>query len=356
MRAKLSGARYPARAPEENLADVGAQIAANRAGEEALRELVSSQGREKTVRYMSLIQDAAAAKVRSSLARLEDAVYTFEDQMDDGSPIRLSLEVRGEEAVLDFAGSARTVSGNLNANRAIVKAAVIYCFRCLIAEEIPLNEGVLEPLEIRIPPGLLDPPGALEPSECPAVVGGNVETSQRVTDVILGALGLAAASQGTMNNLTFGNRTFGYYETICGGAGAGPSFPGASAVQTHMTNTRLTDPEVLEARFPVRLCRFEIRRGSGGRGRQPGGDGVRREIEFLEPLEVSILSQRRLTRPFGLAGGEPGDPGRNVLLPFDGPPRELGPVATVEVRPGDRFLIETPGGGGFGPPPSPDRD
>ena len=211
---------------------------------------------------------------------------------------------------------------------------------------------MLAPLEVRIPRSVLDPPSNDDPALAPAVVGGNVETSQRVTDVILGALGLAAASQGTMNNLTFGDATFGYYETICGGAGAGPGFAGADAVHTHMTNTRLTDVEVLESRFPVRVVRFEIRRGSGGRGRWRGGDGCRRELEFTAPLQVSILSQRRTTRPFGCAGGEDGAAGRNTLHRAGerGEGEDVGGVATFEVGPGDRLVIETPGGGGWGGP------
>ena len=350
LRELLAEARYPARMPNENLADVGAQIAANQAGALSLRRLMERHGRQMTLAYMGHIQDAAERKMRSSLGRLADGVYRFSDRLDEGSSIHLALEVSGEEAVLDFSGTSAPLRSNLNANLAIVKAAVIYSFRCLIDEEIPLNEGVLLPLDVRVPVSLLNPPSQPEPAQCPAVVGGNVETSQRVTDVILGALALAAASQGTMNNLTFGNADFGYYETICGGAGAGPGFAGADAVHTHMTNTRLTDAEVLEAQYPVRLRRFEIRRGSGGGGRFTGGDGVRREMEFLEPLDVAILSQRRTTRPFGLAGGKPGKAGRNTLLRRDGRVEDLGPVAAVKVEPGDRLLIETPGGGGYGQP------
>jgi 5-oxoprolinase (ATP-hydrolysing) len=309
---------------------------------------------------MRHIQDAAEAKMRMALRRLGDGAYSFSDRLDDGAPIAVRIEVRDGGGVLDFAGTAPPLPTNLNANRAIAKAAILYCFRCLIDEDIPLNEGVLAPLEVRIPRSVLDPPSNDDPALAPAVVGGNVETSQRVTDVILGALGLAAASQGTMNNLTFGDDSFGYYETICGGAGAGPGFAGADAVHTHMTNTRLTDVEVLESRFPVRVVRFEIRRGSGGRGRWHGGDGCRRELEFLAPLQVSILSQRRTTRPFGCAGGEDGAAGRNVLHRAgrstgvggaherEAGDVDVGGVATFEVSPGDRLVIETPGGGGWG--------
>jgi 5-oxoprolinase (ATP-hydrolysing) len=358
LRRLLVGARFPSRAPDENLADVSAQIAANQLGARRLLGLMESAGRETTLAYMSHIQSAAEAKMRQALLRLGDGAYSFADRLDGGEPIAMRLEVSGGTAVLDFAGTAPPLPSNLNANRAITKAAVLYCFRCLIDEDIPLNEGVLAPLELRIPVSLLDPPSHDDPALCPAVVGGNVETSQRVTDVILGALGLAAASQGTMNNLTFGDSSFGYYETICGGAGAGPGFHGADAVHTHMTNTRLTDPEVLEARFPVRVVRFEIRRGSGGAGRWRGGDGARRELELLAPLEVSILSQRRTTRPFGLAGGEDGAPGRNTLYRAgETAGIDVGGVATFAGRPGDRLVIETPGGGGWGAlPPGAGRE
>jgi 5-oxoprolinase (ATP-hydrolysing) len=347
----LREARYPSRSPEENVADVGAQIAANRLGVERLEELMQRSGRETTLSYMRHIQDAAERKVRSCLAAIGDGDYEWQDALDGGQPIRVCVQVRGDGAVVDFAGTAPPIDGNLNANLAIVKAAVIYSFRCLIDEDIPLNEGVLTPIDLRVPECLLRPPAAANPADCHAVVGGNVETSQRVTDVLLAALGMAAASQGTMNNLTFGDGSFGYYETICGGAGAGPGWHGAHAVHTHMTNTRLTDPEVLEMRYPVRLVRFEIRRGSGGEGRYRGGDGAVRELEMLAPLEVSILSQRRLLRPFGLLGGGPGAAGRNLLRrAASGELEDLGPTAAVSVRPGDRLIVETPGGGGYGEP------
>ena len=350
LRAALLAARYPARSPDENLADTGAQIAANQSGVRALERLMKEAGASHTLAYMEHIQDAAEAKMRSALAGLEDSVYRFSDVLDDGSKICLSLRVTGDRAELDFSGTSGQLESNLNANLAIVKAAVIYCFRCLIDEDIPMNEGVLVPLTLRVPRSLLNPAAGRDAASSPAVAGGNVETSQRITAVILGALGLAAASQGTMNNLTFGNERFGYYETICGGAGAGPGFDGADAVHTHMTNTRLTDAEVLEARFPVRLRRFEIRQGSGGAGQFRGGEGVLREIEFLAPLKVAILSQRRTTQPYGLAGGAPGAAGCNRLVSADGRTRDLGPVASMEVEAGDRIIIETPGGGGYGKP------
>jgi 5-oxoprolinase (ATP-hydrolysing) len=225
----------------------------------------------------------------------------------------------------------------------------MYCLRCLLDEAIPLNQGVLGPVTIRLPECLLNPPRRELPEHCAAVAGGNVETSQRVADVILGALGVAAASQGTMNNLSFGDRTFGYYETICGGSGATPAGAGASAVQTHMTNTRLTDPEVVERRLPARLSEFSIRRGSGGRGRHAGGDGVVRRIELLRAVEVSVVSQRRGPyAPFGLAGGAPGQLGQNELLRADGTRTLLPAIAQVWAGPGDIVTIKTPGGGGYG--------
>jgi 5-oxoprolinase (ATP-hydrolysing) len=257
---------------------------------------------------------------------------------------------------VDFTGSGAVHPGNLNANRAIVASAVIYCLRCLLGEPIPLNAGLLAPVEIIIPPGtLLDPAGDPDPRRCPAVGGGNVETSQRLVDVILGALDLAAASQGTMNNLLFGRGdcaagpAFGYYETIGGGAGAGPGFAGAGAVHVHMTNTRLTDPEVLECRYPVRLREWSIRRGSGGAGEFPGGDGMVREMEFLAALDVSLLTSRRTTAPYGAHGGEPGQPGRNLLRRAGAADfSELPPAVQINVGPGDVLRIETPGGGGWG--------
>jgi 5-oxoprolinase (ATP-hydrolysing) len=281
---------------------------------------------------MERLADNAEAVMRDVLDGLLDgraaARYEFADGLDDGAAVRVAIDVRlgarGPEAVIDFAGSAPQHAGNRNAPRAVVVAAVLYVFRTLAARPIPLNAGGLRPLEIRVPEGSL-----LDPRPPAAVCGGNVETSQRLVDVLYGALGVLAASQGTMNNLSFGDGSFGYYETICGGAGAGSGFAGASAVHTHMTNTRLTDVEVLERRAPVVVREFSVRRGSGGAGHWRGGDGVVRALEFLRPLAVSLLAERRRTRPFGLAGGGPGAAGED----------EIGPLGVT---------IRTPGGGGFG--------
>ncbi len=349
LSALLSAGPFPTRALEANLADIAAQVAANHRGAADLARLVDRYSLAVVTAYMDHIQRAAEQKVRRALGRIEPGVYPFVDHLDDGTPVAVTITIAGEQATIDFTGTGPVSAGNLNANRAITTAATMYVLRSLLDEDIPLNQGVLAPVKIIIPPGLLNPPAAARAEDCPAVVGGNVETSQRVVDVMLGALGAAAASQGTMNNLLFGDATFGYYETICGGAGATRDRAGADAVHTHMTNTRLTDPEVLERRYPVRLRSFSIRHGSHGAGKQRGGDGVVRRLEFLKPLEVSILSQRRGPYPpYGLAGGSPGALGRNTLERADGTHEELAARAQFNVSPGDMLIIETPGGGGFG--------
>ena len=336
--AHLTAGRWPARRPLDNLADLEAELAACWTGARLLGELCADSGTEVVLAYLAHVQDNAAAQVAAEIARLPDGTHRFADALDDGTPIAVAITISGSTMEIDFAGTGAEVDGNLNAPRAVTVAAVLYVLRCLVGAPIPLNAGCLRPVTLRVPPGSI-----LDPSPGRAVAGGNVETSQRVVDVLLAALGLAAASQGTMNNLTFGDDAFGYYETIAGGAGATARRPGASGVHTHMTNTRITDPEVLESRFPVRLRQLSLRRGSGGAGRQPGGDGLIRELELLRPLEVSILSERRLRRPFGLAGGQPGAAGRN--LHGD---RELGGRARFRADAGDRIRIETPGGGGYG--------
>ncbi len=355
LRALLGSGPFPSRSIEENVADLHAQLAANQTGVLLLSELLDRHGLLVVTAYTGHLQRAAEHRMRAALARQPAGTRAFRDTMDDGTPLALALTVRADgTATFDFTGSGPVHPGNLNANPAIVASAVIYCLRCLLGEPVPLNAGLLAPVEIILPPAtLLHPTGDPDPRRCPAVGGGNVETSQRLVDVILGALGLAAASQGTMNNLLFGRGgadAFGYYETIGGGAGASPSGPGASAVHVHMTNTRLTDPEVLEARYPVRLRSWSIRHGSGGAGRHRGGDGMVRELEFLAALSVSLLTSRRLTAPYGAADGSPGQPGRNRLRRSGETAfTDLPPAGTIEVHPGDVLRLETPGGGGWGP-------
>ena len=295
MKQLLLSGPYPARSVRDNLADVSAQVAANKSGAQQLLGLVERYGLAVVQAYMGHIQAAAATKMRMALAAIPDGQYRFTDHLDDGSPIAVTITIAGDTATVDFTGTGPVLAGNLNANRAIVSAATLYVFRCLINEDIPLNAGVLHPVRIILPECLLNPPEHPDPAQSAAMVGGNVETSQRVVDVLLGALGVAAASQGTMNNLTFGDETFGYYETICGGSGATPTAHGADAVHTHMTNTRLTDPEVIERRYPVRLHEFSIRHGSGGAGRNRGGDGVIRRLEFLKL--AARLNPLRTPRP-----------------------------------------------------------
>jgi 5-oxoprolinase (ATP-hydrolysing) len=362
LRSLLLSGPYPTRSVRDNLADVSAQAAANHSGVQQLLALVDRYSLPVVEAYMGHIQSAAEQKMRQALARIPDGVYRFQDHLDQGSAIVVSITIAGSNATVDFSGTGPVIQPppgggnpgglNLHANRAIVTAAVLYVFRCLINEDIPLNSGVLNPVKLQLPECLLNPPEHDDPAECAAIVGGNVETSQRVVDVLLGALGVAAASQGTMNNLTFGDGTFGYYETICGGSGATATSDGADAVHTHMTNTRLTDPEVIERRYPVRVHEFAIRRGSGGRPAQPhghrGGDGVIRRIEFLKPLRVSILSERRGPyTPFGLHGGPPGALGVNSLWrAATRQEQTLGGKVQLEVEPGDILTLQTPGGGG----------
>jgi len=342
-RALLGSGRFPARNIDQNLADLKAQIAANEKGVQALREMVAHFGLRVVRAYMDHVQANAEESVRRVIGVLRDG--EFELPMDCGATIRVKIRIGPDRrsATIDFAGTSAQLASNFNAPRAVAMAAVLYVFRTLVDDEIPLNAGCLKPLEVLIPDGSM-----LAPRYPAAVVAGNVETSQCITDTLYGALGVLAASQGTMNNFTFGNDRYQYYETVAGGSGAGPGFDGADVVQTHMTNSRLTDPEVLEWRFPVRLESFEIRRGSGGAGRHRGGDGAVRRVRFLEPMTAAILSGHRLVRPHGLAGGLAGEPGRNFVLRADGTRVDLGPYDRIDVRAEDIFVIETPGGGGFG--------
>ncbi len=346
MRALLAGGRYPSRNVDQNLADLRAQVAACAKGTAELLRMVEHFSLPVVRAYMRHVQDNAEEAVRRVLGVLTDG--RFEYEMDSGAKIVVSIRIDRERraATIDFTGTSAQQPSNFNAPSAVCKAAVLYVFRTLVDDEIPMNAGCLKPLSIVIPAGSM-----LAPCYPAAVVAGNVETSQAITDALYGALGVLAASQGTMNNFTFGNATYQYYETISGGAGAGPGFDGASVVQTHMTNSRLTDPEVLEWRFPVRLESYAIRRGSGGAGAHRGGDGGVRRIRFLEPMTAVILANRRRVAPFGVAGGAPGAIGRNWVERADGRREDFGATAAVAMAPGDVFVIETPGGGGFGAPP-----
>ncbi|XP_051119942.1 5-oxoprolinase 1 [Andrographis paniculata] len=352
-----SGRKIPGtRRLQDNLSDLHAQIAANQRGVSLIKELIEQYGLDTVKAYMNHVQVNAEGAVREMLKSVasrvsscsgDDVTVEEEDYMDDGSVIHLKLTIdkRKGEAFFDFSGTSPEVYGNWNAPEAVTAAAVIYCLRCLVDVDIPLNQGCLAPVKIHIQPGSF-----LSPSDKAAVVGGNVLTSQRITDVVLTAFQACACSQGCMNNLTFGDDTFGYYETIGGGSGAGPGWDGASGVQCHMTNTRITDPEIFEQRYPVVLREFGLREKSGGAGVRRGGDGIVREIEFRRPLAVSILSERRVHAPRGLNGGKDGARGANYLITKDGRKVYLGGKNTVEVQAGDILRILTPGGGGWGSP------
>jgi 5-oxoprolinase (ATP-hydrolysing) len=345
LRTILASGRYPARNIDQNLADLRAQVAACAKGILELERMVRHFGLGVVRAYMKHVQDNAEEAVRRVLGALRDG--RFEYEMDSGSRIAAAIAVDhpGRRATIDFTGTSDQQPDNFNAPSAVCKAAVLYVFRTLVDESIPMNAGCLKPLDIVIPDGSM-----LKPRYPAAVVAGNVETSQAITDTLYGALGVLAASQGTMNNFTFGNERYQYYETISGGSGAGPDFDGASVVQTHMTNSRLTDPEVLEWRFPVRLEAYRIRRDSGGAGRHRGGDGGERRVRFLETMTAVMLANHRRVAPFGVAGGRPGAVGRNWVERADGSREEFGATCRVEMQPGDVFVIQTPGGGGFGTP------
>jgi 5-oxoprolinase (ATP-hydrolysing) len=342
-RALLNGARHPARNPEQNMGDLRAQVAANQKGVEELGRMVAHFSLEVVEAYMGHVQDNAEEAVRRVITALHDGAYTYE--LDNGAVIRVAIRVdrATRSADIDFTGTSPQLANNFNAPSAVCMAAVLYVFRTLVNDDIPLNAGCLKPLNVIIPEGSM-----LNPRYPASVVSGNVETSTCITNALYGALGVMAAAQGTMNNFTFGNARYQYYETISGGSGAGEGFNGTDVVQTNMTNSRLTDPEILEFRFPVRLESYEINPGTGGRGRWHGGNGGIRKVRFLEPMTASILSNNRLHAPFGMAGGEPGAKGRNTVLRADGGTEELRHVDKTEMQAGDVFVIETPGGGGYG--------
>ena len=339
----LTGAKYPVRSLNQNIEDLKAQLASNEKGVTELLKAVDNFGKEVVFDYVRHVQDNAEESVRRIVAKLKS--NQFKLKMDNGCHIQVSIEVNSSDrsAVVDFTGTSPQHSGNFNAPSAVCRAAVLYVFRTLVGEDIPMNEGCLRPIEIRVPSNCL-----LNPVYPAAVVAGNVETSQAIVDTLYGALGTVAEAQGTMNNLTFGNDRHQYYETICGGTGAGEGFDGTDAVHSHMTNSLMTDPEILELRYPVTLRRFQIRKDSGGEGKYKGGDGVIREIEFQEDMTVSILSGHRINPPYGLNGGGSGQVGANTVIRYDGTEEELQPSDKTHVKSGDRIRIQTPGGGGFG--------
>jgi len=339
------------RKPSDNISDLKAQIAANQKGIDLVLKMIHTYSLETVLAYMGHVRQHAEQAVRHCLIQLSDIKGLKEqdkiqaiDYLDDGSAIKLTISIDRKSgcATFDFTGTGKALKGNLNAPIAVTKSAILYSLRCLIEKDLPLNDGCLIPIKIHIPPGSF-----LNPPDNAAVVGGNVLTSQRIVDVILKAFGIAAASQGCMNNFTFGNDHFGYYETIGGGAGAGPGWHGQSGVHTHMTNTRITDPEILERQYPVMLRAFSLRKGSGGKGQYKGGDGLIRDIEFLAPLSIAVLSERRVYPPYGLNGGENGMPGKNEFIDKYGNIIHLGGKIKRKVMPGDRIRILTPGGGGF---------
>jgi 5-oxoprolinase (ATP-hydrolysing) len=345
LRRLLGGGPHPARNVTQNLADLRAQVSACQKGIAELEAMTEHYGLEVVQAYMRHVQDNAEAAVRNVIGVLQDGEFAYE--MDNGATVRVSIRIdrARREATIDFTGTSAQQPNNFNAPLPVTRAAVLYVFRTLVDDDIPMNAGCLKPLKLIVPEGSL-----LNPRYPAAVVAGNVETSQVVTDCLYGALGVLAASQGTMNNFTFGDDEHQYYETISGGSGAGPGFDGTDAVQTHMTNSRLTDPEVLEWRFPVRLESFRIRRGSGGAGRHRGGDGVERRIRFLKPMTAVMLANHRRIAPFGVAGGAAAATGRNWIERATGGRDEFGATFSAAMQRDDVIVIETPGGGGFGKP------
>ena len=347
LAALLASGDYPVRNPVQNVNDLKAQIAANEKGAAELRRMVGLFGLDTVEAYMGHVQDNAAESVRRVIDRLSDSEFAVETDQGAVVKVKISVDRQMREATVDFTGTSAQRGDNFNAPEPVARAAVLYVFRVMVDDEIPMNAGCLRPIRIVVPEGSM-----LNPSYPAAVVAGNVETSQVVTDCLFGALHALGSAQGTMNNLTFGNARYQYYETICSGAPAGPGFSGASGVHVHMTNSRLTDPEVLESRFPVVLEDFHIRRGSGGQGQFHAGDGTLRRIRFREPMELAVLSGRRLVAAFGVDGGKPGELGRNVVLRADSAREDLGGCAQTELAAGERIEIVTPTGGGWGEPPA----
>ena len=350
----LGSGQYPCRNIDNNMADLAAQIAANKTGEREVSKMVKQFGIEAVQAYMRHVQNNAEESVRRVLGALKDGHNIY--KLDGGLQIEVDIKVDHEtrEALIDFTGTSKQDTGNYNAPISICHAVVLYVFRTLVGSDIPLNAGCLKPLKIKVPEGTM-----INPQYPAAVIAGNTEVSQAIADALYGALGVIAGSQGTMNNFIWGNDTFQNYETICGGTGAGPDFDGTDAVHSHMTNTLMTDPEVLEWRFPVRIDEFSIRTGSGGRGKHTGGNGIVRKLRFLQEMTTTLLTSHRRVPPQGAAGGEPGKCGRNALVRANGTVINLHGNDSVEVRPNDVFVMETPGGGGYGAPleePAPSQD
>ena len=343
MRAVLGSGRWPARDPDRNIADLRAQLAACTRGAEALAGAFAEQGAIVVEAYMRHVLANAEEAVRRLLDRLDDGEWVSEMDNKAQVAVRITIDRAQRAATFDFTGTSAQLPDNFNAPRSIVRAAALYVVRTLVDDAIPMNDGCLRPIRLIVPEGSM-----LNPRSPAAVVAGNVETSQVVTDTLFAATGRLAPAQGTMNNFTFGTEALQYYETIAGGSGAGPDHDGTDAVQTHMTNSRLTDPEILETRYPVRVEEFSIRRGSGGKGAHHGGDGVIRKIRFLSGMRANILANRRRVPPRGIKGGGDAEPGRNWIERADGGIDDLSATASAEVAPGDAFVILTPGGGGFG--------
>jgi len=348
VRHLFSSALYPTRLPEENMADLNGALASVNLGDQSLQELCGKFGYKQVSFYMKALRDYAASLLKEKIRESKTKKYKAKERLDDGSLLKVVITPDKQKLVVDFSGSSNVHPGNLNATVAIVQSVILYVLRLWVNKPIAMNEGLMEPVEIKLPTGMLNPD--FSGKKLPAVVGGNTEVSQRLTDTLLKALGMVACSQGTMNNFLFGNDRFGFYETICGGTGAGAGFDGTSGVHSHMTNTRITDPEILELRYPVRLEKFEIRKGSGGKGRWNGGDGVIREVTFKENVEVNILSQHRIEKPYGLKGGPEGKPGEQKLITKKGEEIILKGMDSVVANAGDKVQIQTPGGGGYGKP------
>ena len=345
--ALLTGGPWPTRALSDNLADLHAQLAAARHGARALLAMSEALGDDEVTGRLSGLSTQAREAFARRLASAGEFDLFATEYLDDGTPLAVRLIHKGARLTIDFTGSGPVHPGNRNATAAIVRSAVLYVLRLWTGEPIPLNEGIFDSVDLIVPEGILRPHFSGDPRQSPAVVGGNVETSQRLVDTMLRALRLESCSQGTMNNVIFGSDTFGHYETIGGGAGAGPGYAGLSGVHTHMTNTAITDPEIIERRYPVRIEEFSLRRGSGGAGKWPGGDGIVRTYRFLAPLTVSLLTEHRMQPPFGMEGGGDGVPGQQFLI-RDGREQCLPGTAQISVQAGDVLRMETPGGGGWG--------